>query len=92
MYLTFDFRFVEANECLADVKIKTSLNRGVGCYQISGLYNERNRTYTFIKDKKLYITKFVSTPFCLLKSLRCSVPGIFPLVSSLVWCLYICEG
>lgn len=21
-YLTFDFRFVEANECLADVKIK----------------------------------------------------------------------
>lgn len=62
-YLTFDFRFVEANECLADVKIKKSLNRGVGCYQISGLYNERNRTYTFIKDKKLNITKFVSTPF-----------------------------
>lgn len=62
-YLTFDFRFVEANECLADVKIKKSLNRGVGCYQISGLYNERYRTYTFIKDKKLNITKFVSTPF-----------------------------
>lgn len=46
-----------------DVKIKKSFNRGVGCYQISGLYNERNRTYTFIKDKKLNITKFVLTSF-----------------------------
>lgn len=58
-YLIFDFRFVEVNECLVDVKIKKSLNRGVGCYQILGFYNERNRIYIFIKDKKLNIIKFV---------------------------------
>lgn len=27
-YLTFDFRFVEANECLADVKIKKKFKQG----------------------------------------------------------------